>query len=263
MKKKKKIKLLLLVLVFIGIVSLIIIFKDNIKNVFIPIYRVEDRTKEVEKFSKKYTKEDVQGWIKVQGTNIDYPIINNYQDMDEEYSRSFDYAWTNGIVSKDDNYIPIFGHNIRNVSNKPIISDESMIRFEQLMAFIYYDFAKDNKYIQLTYKGENYLYRIYSFRLYRSVNSLNQPIKLDTKEKKDYIKDAINNSYFGYKTKVDESDKLISLITCTRFYGNSLYSFKIDAKLVKNKKVGYNYITKKKRKYEGIEKVLEGDENNA
>ena len=39
---------------------------------------------------------------------------------------------------------------MKNVSSQPLIGDKNQGRFEQLMAYIYYDFVKENKYIQYT-----------------------------------------------------------------------------------------------------------------
>ena len=42
---------------------------------------------------------------------------------------------------------------------------KSFNNFENLPSFLYYDFAKDNKYIQYSDEKNNYLYKIYAIYL--------------------------------------------------------------------------------------------------
>jgi len=125
-----------------------------------PVYKIESRINNVEKEAKK-RKELVMGWIKVQGTNIDYPIISS-SDINVS-TVLYDFAWTNNRDNKKlGNREILFGHNILNVSSKPLINNKYHRRFEQLMSFVYSDFAKENQYIQYTFNGNDYLYKIFA-----------------------------------------------------------------------------------------------------
>ena len=242
--KKKTVIPVLLILIVLGIVYL---FIDDIKNIFIPIYKVVDRTKEVEKFKNNHTDEEVAGWIKIGGTNIDYPILVN----DDAYYyidtiRDYNYAWVNSKIKNSYNYIPIYGHNVRNVSKKPIVGDKNMIKFEQLMSFIYYDFNKDNKYFQITIDGKNYLYEIFSVAVVKEVDLEPIPKKMSKNDLATYIEKSLNDSMYKFNVEVSNSDEIVSLITCTRINGDKEEDFKVDGKLVKNKNIGYNYSVDKK-----------------
>ena len=57
----------------------------------------------------------------------------------------------------------IFGHNIFNLGPSPKKSSNNFKRFEELMNFIYHDFAQENKYIQFTINGKDYVYKIFGF----------------------------------------------------------------------------------------------------
>ncbi len=241
----------ILVLIFI----FVILFCYFNKNKFIPIYKIKDRTKEVEKVKKKYTDEEVIGWIKVQGTNIDYPIIKYRNGMLD--GENIDYAWTNVKVDKLSNFLTISSHNLRNVSSKPIIGDDTMNQFEQLMSFIYYDFNKDNKYIQYTINGKNYLYQIFSVALVNNSEVDYYESSYKKKDLKEYLNYSLEDSFFKYDVDVNSNDKIISLVTCTRFNGYISNVIKVDAKLIKKNK-GYNYNVSEKSNYTEIKKVLEG-----
>ena len=78
---------------------------------------------------------------------------------------------------------------------------------------------------------------------------------------KKYIKESLNDSYFKYDVDVGEDDKIITLVTCTRFDGKLLNDFKIDAKLI-DKNKGYNYNVSEKKNYDYVKKILKGDGND-
>lgn len=256
-RSKKKIYIALIFL--LTILILFCLFKIfNLKRFFIPIYKIEDRTSNVKKAEEKYQHEAVAGWIRVQGTNIDYPIVRNFQDITVK-QRDFSHVWVNGNIEKLPEHFTLIGHNVRNVSKQPIVGDNDMDKFEQLMSYIYYDFNKDNKYIQITIGNKNYLYQIFSVAIVPDYKIRYQVTSYTKKKKKELIKESIEDSYFKYDVDVDENDHIISLVTCTRFNGYTSDDFKIDAKLVENKNKGYNYNVSEKKNYQKVKKILEGD----
>lgn len=262
-KKKNNKKIVFLVfLVFILLIGYYLFWKLDLKRYFVPIYQIEDRADDVKKIQQKEKEENVIGWIRVQGTNIDYPILENGSSYYSSEGRNYSYAWVNKNVNELTNYLSIFSHNIRNVSSMPIVGDSEMNQFEQLLSYIYYDFNKDHKYIQYTINGKNYLYQIFSVSIV-SDNKIDYYSTSYTKEEMEkYIKQSKEDSYFDFDVDVTKNDKILSLITCTRFDGALTKDFKIDAKLVENEKKGYNYDVKEKSNYREIKKILEGDGNN-
>lgn len=257
--KTNKKKLIIIPLILLAILALIyLVTRLDLKSYFVPIYKMSDRTENVKKAKAKYKNEtEVVGWIKVQGTNIDYPIIymeeGSYKEVD------FDYAWINDNPKSLTNKPTIFGHNIRNVSSSPIIGDNTMRKFEQLMSYIYYDFNKENKYIQYTINGKNYLYQIFSVSLVSNFDIDYEYISYTKDEMKEYITKSLKESFFKYDIEVDENDKIITLVTCTRFDGKQLNDLKIDAKLIEKEEKGYNYKVSEKKNYKDIKKILKGD----
>lgn len=248
----KKLLILLLLLILFVIIILIIVNRKEIKDFLIPIYNVEDRTKDVEKYKKKKNS-NVIGWVKVQGTNIDMPITSTVETGLENF------AWINEYNGKFQDYIPIFGHNFRNVGYRPIVGDNKMQRFEQLLSFVYSDFANKNKYFQVTINGKNYLYQIYAVSFVYE-NGLNYKYeKLPSDVKKEYIDNALKESIYKYDVDVTKNDSLAALYTCTRLIGPNHSYLKVDGKLVKNSNKGYNYDMHEKKGYKKIKKLLEGD----
>lgn len=256
-KNKKSFLLFLFgALVLISIIG-VLIFK------YINFYKISDRVDEKEKFSKKYDDYQTVGWLRVQGTNIDYPIIYNAGNIDVDHIGDLNFLWTNSNEKKLTNRMLVVGHNIRNVSANPIIGDENHARFEQLMAYIYYDFVKDNKYIQYTIDGKNYLYKIFSISFVDN-NEIDYGTNSYSKKELDkYITESISDSYFKFDIDVNKDDNIITLLTCTRMFGSyANKTFKIDARMVRDNEFITNYNVKENSNYKDIKKIMEGGDSN-
>lgn len=175
------------------------------------------------------------GWLRVQGTNIDLPILDLTDEVEDEHK--LNYAWLSNFYFEGDNRKVIYGHNIRNVSSDPLILDESHTRFEQLPSFTDYDFAKENLYVQLTENGEDKLYKIYAIGFYSYEEEMGDSYL--NKNLDNYFKIAKENSIYNYDVDVTSSDEVISLITCTRYFGKyEKNQIRIDARrLRKNEKI--------------------------
>ena len=135
------------------------------------------------------------------------------------------------------------------------------------MSFVYYDFAKDNKYVQYTIDGKNYTYKIFSVFFDDTSKMINDQHNADIskKEMKKIVERYKKSSYFQYDVDVDENDKIITLNTCTRFYGISNYkTFVVNARLLREDEKMNDYNIKIKDNYKKIEKIInkKGEEEN-
>ena len=198
------------------------------------------------------------GWIKVQGTNIDFPIVYYYDNDVEDPTHNI--GWSFSDYKKQEEKMIIYSHNMKNVSSQPLINGKSHQRFEPLMGFIYNSFIDDNKYIQYTVNNKNYLYKIYGVSFQEKDKFDNYEGKVSRKYKEDYIKDVKEKSYFDMNVAVSKNDKLLTLVTCTRFFGaDEDYSFVIDAREVRKNEKVRNYKVVEKKNYNKIKKILKGD----
>ena len=222
-----------------------------------PYYRVENRQKKINNFNIKNHINPL-GWLRVQGTNIDFPIVY-YNDTDVTEPK-YELGWNYSEDRKLTKRVTIFSHNVLNVSSTPLITDKNHKRFEQLLSFIYTDFVKKNKYIQYTIGNKNYLYKIYGISFQEEEKLDYENTKINRKEAKKYIKKTLDDSYFKFDVDVKETDHLITLVTCTRFFGNTTkYSFVVDARMVIKNESIKNYQVTEKKNYKKIKKTLEGD----
>ena len=254
-KKKNKHKnnrFIIIVFTVLGIILFsLMVFKIAKNNAF---FRVVDRTGDIKDYKKEndYT---IVGWIRIQGTNIDYPVL--FYDDAPISDVTQDIAWTYRKVKKLDDRTVIEGHNILNLSSNPLIADSSSKRFEQLLSFYDYNFSSNNKYIEYSLGNDNYVFKIYAVGFVEPETYYTKH-KYTKEEKKDYIDRSLNSSLYEFDVDIDENDKLISLYTCTRFYGYSdSVVFKVDGRLLRKDESTNNYKIKKTKKYDEVEKYVE------
>ena len=226
---------------------------------------MESRVENIKESKKKDDKKEYEtiGWVKVQGTNIDFAVLGDHDVSDEIPVNLKNFAYNLENKEKLLNKVNIMGHNILNLSSTPKVNSKNSTRFEDLMSFVYYDFAKKNKYIQYTVDGKDYLYKIYAVDFVESYTINIYPKgNLHDFELNQYIKDYKENSLYNYNIDVNENDKLISLMTCTRFYGDGYYSFVVNGRLVRDNEKIDNYKVEESKKYKEVKKILKGDEKN-
>lgn len=256
-KRNKRKKTIIVLFIFVLLMIFFFFFFLIIKKLS-PFYEIEDRTKKVQNY-KGRSGESAVGWLKVQGTNIDFPIV--YYDDTDVTDPTYDLGWTDLDYNNFPKRLTIFSHNVLNVSSNPLIANKDHRRFEQLLSFIYPNFLKSNKYIEYSTKKHNYLYKIYavSFQTEQEFELL-QDKKIENKE---YIKKTKENSYFKFNTDVNKNDKLLTLVTCTRFFGaTSDYSFVVDARRVRKEEKIKNYGIFEKMSYNRIKKIMEGEDED-
>ena len=196
-------------------------------------FKIMDEKDKIEQ-AKQYG-DEVVGWIRVEGTNIDMALIQGTTAQDVT-NMEYQFAWTNAFPDENSNHPSYISHNIRNVSRNPIIDDDSMTRFEQLMAFIYPEFTNENQYIEFTdVTGETALYRIYAVALLEDDQSASFYDTFTDEESEEYIKKSKEESMYDMDVDVTKDDLLLTLYTCTRFYGSgSSYSFRVDARKLRD-----------------------------
>ena len=250
----KKNEIVIVIFLIVAILSISLLMKAPHKE-----YEIDSRVNNVKEL-KDNTSLIMLGWIRVQGTDIDYPIIykNIYTD-----SENVDYLWSLSMASDDrdeENRDVIYGHNLRNVSSNPILNDHSLVRFEQLMYFTNYKFAKENQFIQLTVDGKDELYKIFG-AAFVSPTMDSGEITETKEETENYIKEALKSSIYDYHTQVNGEDDIISLITCTRFFGiqSDITQFRIDARKVRENEKAINSRVTKTSNYDIIEKIIGGN----
>lgn len=222
--------------------------------------KIESRVETMKQYQADHPKHTVSAWVKIPGTDIDYPVLDDIESVKVEESENMDYLWENGQLTKLNRLNRIMGHNIMNLSANPKITDKNHVRFEQLMSFTYLDFAKENQYVQFTIDGKDYLFKIFavSYPDFYEVDSYNSPDFTES-EVKDIVEKSLKNSIYDYDIDVNEKDTIISLITCTRMFYQER-DFQVDARLVREGESTGKYKVEKNKNYDVVEKIMKGGE---
>lgn len=264
-RKKKNIIFFLSLIVFLSILiySLIQIFnwfKDNksIKNEMeqvnesVTITETTDDSAEVVKTEKKEEKSspywdyikmdlmdvdiselkksnsDVKGWIKVNGTNINYPFVqttNNDYYLTHSITKQYNSA---GWVYMD------YRNNVNSFDKNTVIYAHA--RVNQYMFGTLKNTLKsswlnntDNHVIKLSTEKQNTLWQVFSIYHIPTTNDYIQT-DFSTDERFTSFLDLIKNrSIHDFNTSVSKDDKVLTLSTC---YGNN-EKLVVHAKLIK------------------------------
>ena len=172
---------------------------------------------------------DVIGYLRIPGTNISHPVLRNTTDVnyytskgiDQQYSY-YGVLWTNpntvvGDSSEISSNTVIYGHNWTNYSATPRIGNANDIMFAQLTGYHWLNMAKSYPYIYYSTEKEQMTFKIFACFYTELAFNYNQP-----EGDMDYIiSEARSRSLHDFDMKVDSSDKILTLSTCTRAYGST------------------------------------------
>ncbi len=160
--------------------------------------------------------DDIYGWIEIPNTQINYPIVQSWEEDDSFYldhniDKQYDINGSiyteklNNLAFTDPNTL-IYGHNML---------DGSM--FQNLHKFRNREFFDKNKYIYIYTRGHILKYEI--FAAYKSDNRhiLNSYDFSDKKVYAEYLEAAQNPKSLEVNTReceITEDDRIITLSTC-------------------------------------------------
>lgn len=181
--------------------------------------------------SYKQINSDVKGWLKVPGTNIDYPVLQSAAGYDPHYyldKNIYRQSSRNGVIyagstckfpSLSKNTV-LFGHNWTNYSATPRIGNASDVMFAQLASYHYLNFAKAYPYVWFSTEEKEMKWVVFAaFYTDVSFNYID-PNPTDANHAA-VISGAKARSRHIFDVDVNSSDKILTMSTCTRAYGKS------------------------------------------
>lgn len=198
---------------------------------FIDVQVGDEKIKILKRYSLLYGKNpDFIGWLKIEGTKIDYPVM--YTPSDEEYyiHRNFDQEYSSaGTLFIDTSSVPtgrktdnilIYGHNMK-----------SGTMFSGLLDYASEDFYQGHKYIKFDTLEEIGTYeviaafhtRVYSdddtdhYHYYDFFNARN------AEEFDEYVQYVKSNTPYTIPTTAEYGDQLITLSTCAYHVNDGRY----------------------------------------
>ena len=160
----------------------------------------------------KKTNKDTIAWISVDGTNINYPVVQT--DDNEFYlTHSFTKAYSNfGWVFMDfrndpmnDNNTIFYGHNLVNKASFGSVSN------------IFTDswFNSSSHSIVVLTNDKQYTYKIFSIYYSKPVVDYLQVDFFSDEEYTTWLNKLVNKSKKNFNIDVGKDDKIITLSTCT------------------------------------------------
>ncbi|MBP5678239.1 MAG: class B sortase [Bacilli bacterium] len=256
--KRYNVLLIVALVVLMLLLTTLMIFQMVGNNEY---YKVESREDNISKSRKIDTPDhETIGWIRVQGTNIDYPVYGVLSTDFDYPIVSNSFTWSLNHDSDYHNVMLVYGHNVMNLGPYPRINDETFERMEQLMGFVYLDFAQQNQYIQLSMNGETYLYKIFAAGFMKPylLNEFPEG-EFDEDVKKMYLEEIQKRSIYDYDVEVDEKDNIISVITCSRFFqDDESYDFMVTGRLVKSGEAIEPSTVHRNKNYDEVYEILKG-----
>lgn len=173
---------------------------------------------------------DLIGWIRIDDTVIDYPVMQERDNPDfylthnfnKEYSRfGVPYIEENCSLSSDN--IIVYGHNMKNKS-----------MFNELTKYSSKDFYNSHKFIQLDTLSEQRTYEVIcAFKTVANANGFQyfNFVKANTEEDfSAYIEKCQTLSFYDTGVNAEYGDKLMTLSTCE--YSQNNGRFVVVAKLI-------------------------------
>ena len=161
--------------------------------------------------------QDIVGWIKIPGTDIDYPVMQNKKTTDYYLKRNFDKEYSAhgciyvrescDVFSPSDN-LTIYGHRMR---------DRSM--FAQLDQYMKKEFWEENPYIYFDTIEQMHTYKIIGvFKTSGTIGegfAYHEFIDAETEAEFDAFVDKVKDlSLYDTGVSAQYGEKLITLSTC-------------------------------------------------
>ena len=195
-----------------------ILDSEQIKHDLIELIEIPEETIETEDFNIDFSSlqninSDVIGWILVEGTQINYPIVqgeNNYYYLNHSFDKSKNSAgwifadYKNKFDNTDKNIV-IYGHNMR---------DGSM--FGSMLNILdakWYE-NEENTNITLYTENEKCIYKVFS--IYKIENE-DYYIKTEFKndnEFEEFVKNLKKRSIKDFNVDISKDDNILTLSTC-------------------------------------------------
>lgn len=188
----------------------------------------EIRAQQTELAHEKYgalfeQNQDFIGWISIDGTNINYPVMQTPDKPDYYLKHSFEKIWSDyGVPYIDEacimgisNNVVIYGHHM---------NDGSM--FAELCNYTDEDFWREHPTIHfdtLSSFGEYEIVAVFKFNTNKETFKYNEWATMNEAEFSEYMEEVHARQLYDTGIDVEYGDQLLTLSTCEYTYKNGRF----------------------------------------
>lgn len=162
---------------------------------------------------------EVIAWLKIEGTNIDYPVVQSINNKKYLSTDALNNYSSSGSIFIDYKNKPpfskfitiIYGHHMSNgqmFGELGNYKDESFFKKHKTAELYYQNKKKAIEFLAFLDHVDGYDKTIY------------YPILETDKSKMNYLNKLLNNSCINGNTQISENDNIVLLSTCDRSYTN-------------------------------------------
>lgn len=188
----------------------------------------EIRAQQTELAHEKYgalfeQNQDFIGWISIDGTSINYPVMQTSDNPDYYLKHSFEKSWSDyGVPYIDEacimgisNNVVIYGHNMRNGS-----------MFSELCNYIDEEFWREHPVIHfdtLSSLGEYEIVAVFKFNTNKETFKYNEWAIMNEAEFSAYMEEVHAREIYNTGIDAVYGDQLLTLSTCESTYKNGRF----------------------------------------
>lgn len=177
---------------------------------------------------------DMVGWIKIDKTKLDYPVMQTPNEKDYYIKRDFDknhsewgsiYAWEEADLNEPSDNITLFGHRMKDGSMfAPILVYENKSAWEENPLIFFNTLTEYHTYkIFAVFKCSTIIGDTTYFPYHRFVNAQSE------QEFNDFVKTCKDMAFYDTGITPQYGDKLICLSTCEYTMGGGHGRFVVCA----------------------------------
>ena len=177
-----------------------------------------------EKYSALFEQnQDFIGWISIDGTNVNYPVMQTPTNPDYYLKHSFEKAYSDyGVPYIDEvctlgisNNIVVYGHHMKNGSmfadickytDKSFYEEHKTIKFDTLSTF-----------------GEYEVVAVFKFDTNNETFKFNEYTTMDEAEFNEFMENVHSRQLYDTGVDAEYGDELLTLSTCEYTYKNGRF----------------------------------------
>ena len=166
---------------------------------------------------------DFIGWISIEGTNVNYPVMQSTNNPDFYLKHGFDKAYSNyGVPYLDDacatglsNNLVIYGHNMKNGSMFHDLLKYSTTGYWEVHSFIRFD--------TLSQLNEYQVVLVFRFDTNHEDFRYNEFTDMNEEEFIEFMEECRSRQLYDTGVAVEYGDELLTLSTCEYTYENGRF----------------------------------------